>query len=108
MSPREAEIADFLARHDAVMRVEVSAVRGSAPREAGAFMLVSAKGAYGTIGGGALEFQMIGEARRYLRSGKETAILSIPLGPGHRAMLRRPCRDRVRPFERCARRDTAW
>ncbi|MBU1176372.1 MAG: xanthine dehydrogenase accessory protein XdhC [Alphaproteobacteria bacterium] len=64
------------------MLVEIAAVAGSAPREAGAFMLVAETDAHGTIGGGALEFQMIQQARRLLRENTDAARLSIPLGPG--------------------------
>jgi xanthine dehydrogenase accessory factor len=39
---------------------------GSAPRDAGAKMLVSTNGAYGTIGGGNLEFQAIKKAQEML------------------------------------------
>ena len=41
-----------LSRHPAVVRVTVIALRGSAPREAGATMLVDALGTVGSIGGG--------------------------------------------------------
>jgi xanthine dehydrogenase accessory factor len=43
--------------HGSVARVVVAAVKGSAPREVGAAMLVWKGGQSGTIGGGALEFQ---------------------------------------------------
>ena len=82
MSRREADIRAFLDRYEPVMCVAVAGVRGSAPREAGAFMLVSETDVYGTIGGGALEFQMIQQAHRHLRENTETARLSVPLGPG--------------------------
>jgi xanthine dehydrogenase accessory factor len=43
--------------HGIVARVVVASVKGSAPREVGAAMLVWKGGQSGTIGGGALEFQ---------------------------------------------------
>jgi xanthine dehydrogenase accessory factor len=46
-----------------VVRVVIAEVRGSAPREAGAAMIVGPAGPTGTIGGGALEFEAIREAR---------------------------------------------
>ena len=46
-----------------VVRVLLTRVRGSAPREEGAFMLVTARGLFGTIGGGQLEYMAIDEAR---------------------------------------------
>lgn len=48
--------------------VEVRAVRGSAPREAGARMLVSPSEMQGSIGGGSLEYVAIARARRLLAS----------------------------------------
>lgn len=71
-----------VAEHGAVVRVVVAGVRGSAPREAGAAMLVWAGGQEGTIGGGALEFQAADRARRLLARGGGSEILRQPLGPG--------------------------
>ena len=82
MSPEEVAITAFRVRHERVMLVAVAEVRGSAPREKDAFMLVADTATHGTIGGGALEFQMIQHARRLLRENTEAARLSIPLGPG--------------------------
>lgn len=74
-----AGLAGFLAR-DAVL-VELTAVRGSAPREAGAFMLVAADALYGTIGGGQFEFIAIDHARQMLSGAAVSPVLDIPLGP---------------------------
>jgi xanthine dehydrogenase accessory factor len=62
-----ATVCAWLAR-DAwpVVRVVVAEVRGSAPREPGACMLVSASGSAGTIGGGHLEWRACAEARALL------------------------------------------
>lgn len=43
--------------------------RGSTPREAGATMVVTSSGSFGSIGGGALEYGAIEEARQMLRTG---------------------------------------
>ncbi len=51
----------------AIVRVIVAAVRGSAPREPGAWMLVGASGIDGTIGGGNLEWNATRIARGMLR-----------------------------------------
>lgn len=66
---------------DAVV-VEVAQVRGSAPREAGARMLVASDEAHGTIGGGHLELQAIAQAREAL-AGRSPAMqeLRFALGP---------------------------
>ncbi|MEO7742256.1 MAG: XdhC family protein, partial [Usitatibacter sp.] len=53
-------------RGQPVVRVVVATVRGSAPREAGASMLVTPDGQRGTIGGGHLEFVAIAIARDLL------------------------------------------
>jgi xanthine dehydrogenase accessory factor len=80
MSFDRAELAAALARHGRVARVVVAATQGSAPREAGAAMLVWEAGQAGTIGGGALEFEAAGAARALLRRG-EDRIDRVPLGP---------------------------
>lgn len=64
-----------------VARVVVAETAGSAPREAGAAMLVTAATVIGTIGGGALEFEAIARARACLAEGREVTS-RIPLGPG--------------------------
>ena len=63
--------------------VSVVRVFGSAPREAGARMIVTAEGIVGTIGGGTLEFEAIGHARDHLHRQMEQvpAIRSQALGP---------------------------
>ncbi|MCG7624659.1 xanthine dehydrogenase accessory protein XdhC [Epibacterium sp. Ofav1-8] len=53
-----------VAAHGRVIRVVVAEVRGSAPREVGAAMLVWSGGQSSTIGGGALEFEAAEAARR--------------------------------------------
>jgi xanthine dehydrogenase accessory factor len=49
-----------------VIRALIAEVRGSAPREPGACMLVSQSGTYGTIGGGNLEWQAMRAAQSLL------------------------------------------
>lgn len=74
-------IASFVREHAGVVVAEVTAVRGSTPREAGAFMLISRTASIGTIGGGALEHLVVDRARQVLRSGESASTLDIPLGP---------------------------
>lgn len=62
MFDRDALIA-ACTRHGTVARVVVADVQGSAPRETGAAMLVWKDGQSGTIGGGALEFELAQLAR---------------------------------------------
>ncbi len=71
----------FLASQPAAL-VTVAGAKGSTPREAGAWMLVSRNAIFGTIGGGQLEYMAIDEARRLVRGQvRDAAKLSIPLGP---------------------------
>lgn len=79
MLDRDA-LARAVAAHGAVARVVVTGHRGSAPREAGAAMLVWATGQSGTIGGGALEWQAAAQARACLASGP-SRVDRIALGP---------------------------
>ena len=62
--------------------VEITATRGSAPRNAGTAMKVTATGTQGTIGGGALEHRAIAQARAMLSEGKVNLEETLPLGPG--------------------------
>ncbi|MEL6235105.1 MAG: XdhC family protein, partial [Pseudomonadota bacterium] len=72
-----------VARHGVVVRVVVTGVVGSAPREAGAAMLVWARGQSGTIGGGALEWEAAARARDLLAGSLwARAERRLPLGPG--------------------------
>jgi xanthine dehydrogenase accessory factor len=66
--------------------VEVTATRGSAPREAGTRMLVAADAVLGTIGGGHLEWQAIAQARarlarRTTRADEPEQQQTLALGP---------------------------
>jgi xanthine dehydrogenase accessory factor len=59
-------LAQALQREAAVVRVVLATVRGSAPREAGASMLVGHDLTEGSIGGGQLEWQALAAARDLL------------------------------------------
>lgn len=58
-----------LEHESSVVRVMVASVRGSAPREPGACMLVDSHGVTGTIGGGNLEREAIAIAHAQLHDG---------------------------------------
>ena len=64
-----------------VIRVVITSVKGSSPREAGAEMFVTATGLAGTIGGGQAEWQALTKARAMLAEGVMRASLDIALGP---------------------------
>ncbi len=70
-----------VAEHGAVVRVVVAEIKGSAPREAGAAMLVWSEGQSGTIGGGALEYEAADRARAMLAEGRPDRLDRMPLGP---------------------------
>lgn len=81
MSFDRSLLATFIANHGAVARILVTDVQGSAPREPGTAMFVWADGTSGTIGGGALEWRAILDARALLTGGKHAAVQRLPLGP---------------------------
>lgn len=61
--------------------VSVAATEGSAPRDAGARIIVTRDGFHGTIGGGTLEWHAIAAAQSMLSRGSATKITSHALGP---------------------------
>ena len=78
------EVASLLEAHGACALVSVVTVRGSAPREAGARMVVGPgrTGFSGTIGGGELEWRVLHAARQALAAGTQSAALDrYSLGP---------------------------
>lgn len=81
MNARMRKLNHFLERHPHTAIVEVSEVKGSTPREAGAWMLVSPTTTLGTIGGGQLEFLAIAKARELIEKNIAHGSLNIPLGP---------------------------
>lgn len=78
---RPSDISAFLSRNPVAIVAELSAVRGSSPREAGTFMLIGPTDLVGTIGGGALEHLVIERARQVMRTGETGDELDVPLGP---------------------------
>ncbi len=76
-----AWLAERLQAGDAAALISVAGVQGSAPREVGAAMGVSAKGLCGTIGGGALEAEAIRAARLMLKRRESSQDIDQPLGP---------------------------
>lgn len=62
--------------------VEITATRGSTPRDAGTAMEVTATRTNGTIGGGALEYQAIALAREMMTADRPEMVRRVALGPG--------------------------
>jgi xanthine dehydrogenase accessory factor len=100
------ELCDLSAADEPAVLVTVAGIKGSAPREVGAKMIVTARETIGTIGGGQLEYQctrvaagLLGDEQMLLRSfplgaamgqccGGVVEILFEPLGNGMPAWLR--------------------
>ncbi|UDF31356.1 UNVERIFIED_ORG: xanthine dehydrogenase accessory protein XdhC [Roseateles sp. XES5] len=81
MPAAREDIRDFLRREPAVILVEVTGAAGSTPRDTDAWMLVSERAIFATIGGGQLEYMAIDHARRALRLGHAAEPMNVPLGP---------------------------
>ncbi len=73
-------LTDLSASGEPVVVVTVARVRGSAPREVGAKMLVTASETIGTIGGGQLEYQCTRLAVDRLERDSVTDLERFPLG----------------------------
>ena len=73
------ELNDLSAASEPAVLVTVAGVRGSAPREIGAKMIVTATETIGTIGGGQLEYQSTRVAVGMLEE-EQMALRSFPLG----------------------------
>ncbi len=73
------ELTDLAAANEPAVLVTVAGIRGSAPREIGAKMIVTATETIGTIGGGQLEYQSTRAAVGMLNDDG-TTLRSFPLG----------------------------
>ena len=71
--------------HGAVVRASLVGVKGSAPREAGAMMLITEDDIWQTIGGGTLEFTVMTRAREMLADSATApwarTVMRAALGP---------------------------
>ncbi|PCJ76316.1 MAG: xanthine dehydrogenase accessory protein XdhC [Rhodobacteraceae bacterium] len=78
-----SELREHIGAAGKVVRVVIADHKGSAPRETGTYMLVSDTEQFGTIGGGALEYEAVADARKMLaQSGDWRRTFSkVPLGP---------------------------
>ncbi|MEM8551303.1 MAG: xanthine dehydrogenase accessory protein XdhC [Pseudomonadota bacterium] len=81
MSDATLPILRTLAAEGPVAVVAVARTLGSAPRESGTFMAVTAEKTVGTIGGGQSEYRAIEAARELLATGISQSSLDIALGP---------------------------
>jgi xanthine dehydrogenase accessory factor len=93
-----AALAELGARREPHALVTVAATQGSAPREAGAKMVVTAEGQFGSIGGGHLEHKALAEARAMIAARRDGAALrELALGP----QLGQCCGGRVTLLVEC-------
>nr|WP_298798307.1 xanthine dehydrogenase accessory protein XdhC [uncultured Acetobacter sp.] len=76
-----ARLSDWHPDAPPVACVQVVDVRGSTPRESGAFMLVGEDWQAGTIGGGCLEWDCVHHARTLLRQHETEGVHRFVLGP---------------------------
>jgi xanthine dehydrogenase accessory factor len=84
MKPLWSQLRDALARHGRAALVTVAATKGSAPREAGARLIVLPDGTFsGTIGGGTLEWRAIALAQSMLTKprAERVEMRKFALGP---------------------------
>ena len=81
MPAAREDIRDFLRREPASILIEVVGAAGSTPRDTDAWMLVSERAIFSTIGGGQLEHMAIDQARRALRLQTAAGTMNVPLGP---------------------------
>ena len=74
------ELSDLTAAGEPVVVVTVAGIRGSAPREIGAKMIVATTETLGTIGGGQLEYQCTRLACGMLGGDENPELRKFPLG----------------------------
>ncbi len=74
------QLSDLTATNEAVVMLTIVGIRGSAPREVGARMIVTAEESIGTIGGGQLEHQCTRIAVDMLGGDEASTVRTFPLG----------------------------
>jgi len=74
------ELSDLTAANEDVVMVTIAGIRGSAPREVGARMIVTSSEGIGTIGGGQLEHECTRIAVGMLGSDENSGVRTFPLG----------------------------
>ena len=74
------ELSDLTAAGERAVLVTVAGIRGSAPREVGAKMIVTGDATFGTIGGGQLEYQCTRIACDMLGVDEKPSLRKFPLG----------------------------
>ncbi len=73
---------EFVSKETPIALVELTKIKGSGPRDIGSWMLVSDVKTINTIGGGSLEYSLIEEAKKMLKSPEHPSkIFSYKLNP---------------------------
>ena len=77
------EVIEKLSRYQKIARVVIISTKGSAPRKANSQMIVTEQGAFGSIGGGQLEYQITSICRQGLLSVQkfDREVRRFALGP---------------------------
>jgi xanthine dehydrogenase accessory factor len=78
---RWTTLQDAVTRHGDCVLLTVAATKGSAPRGTDAWMIVTAHGFHGSIGGGTLEWKAMAEAQAMLAQSVERRTADYVLGP---------------------------
>lgn len=81
MNISDQSLINFFAQNKVAVKLELTKVSGSSPRNAGTVMYVSPNALWGTVGGGQLEFMLIEQARNMIAKNVPASNLDIPLGP---------------------------
>lgn len=81
MKELAARLSEWSLNAPPVVCVQIMDVRGSTPRESGAFMLIGERWQAGTIGGGCLEWDCLQQARTLLQAGEAEWSHRFVLGP---------------------------
>ncbi len=76
-----APLRTLLEKGEPAAHIVITRARGSTPREEGAAMLVTETAAYGTIGGGRVEWDAVERAHRLLLRDETEAMLDMALSP---------------------------
>src|SRR5690625_2890539 len=92
MVTHKDDLRAFLRNRPHVVLVKVKDIKGSTPRNDGAWMLVAPDAIFRTIGGGQLEYMAIAEARELIATSLKKSVtlnnestgfaeMDVPLGP---------------------------
>jgi xanthine dehydrogenase accessory factor len=76
-----ATLVNAINKNGPCVLASVVATKGSTPRDSDAWMIVTNNGFHGSIGGGTVEWRVMGEAQKMMQSGAQKRMLDYVLGP---------------------------